>query len=199
DKKLEELRRIPPARLNLLLDDRDRFCEFDFADSPVSAAERRRLVGELPWPIFAMVARVATDVTLNPAAVAERLDALADELGLSREQAATIEREVLGDPVDSLRIEPRNFVLNRTLDDSTNWLASIVAFSPDGQILASGHGASDSGKVNLWSVHTGELLHTFDGDSELVSSLAFSPDGHLLASGGQDTTVRYCQMLWIET
>jgi molecular chaperone DnaK (HSP70) len=96
DKKLDALRRIPPARLNMLLDDQDRFCDFDFADSPVKAAERKEMLGELPWPVFVLAARVAADSNLSATAVADRLDTVSDELGLSRKHAATIEREVLG-------------------------------------------------------------------------------------------------------
>lgn len=101
DKKLDALRRIPYARLDMLLDNHELFCERDdFADCPVSAAERKTLVSGLPWPIFAMTARVATDATLAPMTVAERLRTLADELGLSEDQALGVERGVLGRSVE---------------------------------------------------------------------------------------------------
>jgi len=51
-----------------------------------------------------------------------------------------------------------------------------VAYSPDGQLLASG--ATDK-VVKLWNVNTGELLKTMDGGAYPIN---FSPDGRLLAS-----------------
>lgn len=96
DKKLDVLRRIPSGRLAMLLENRELFRERDFADIPVSAAERKELPGELPWATFVVAIRVATDLTLTSDVVTNRLRALADELGLSEEQAVAIEHEVLG-------------------------------------------------------------------------------------------------------
>ena len=62
-----------------------------------------------------------------------------------------------------------------------------VAFSPDGQTLASG---SDGMTVRLWDVVTGEHKHTLKGHTAGVTSVAFSPDGEMLASGSNDMTVR---------
>ncbi|GAB4284400.1 MAG: hypothetical protein Fur0025_15140 [Oscillatoriaceae cyanobacterium] len=70
----------------------------------------------------------------------------------------------------------------------------VVAFSPDGQTLASG-GVDCS--IQLW--HLGSVEHTSTGASLLrvlsghsfpVYSVAFSPDGSLLASGSGDYTIK---------
>ena len=68
-----------------------------------------------------------------------------------------------------------------------------VAFSPNGQLLASASENEDT--VRLWDVARGELIRTLNGP-ERVNSVVFSPDGQLLASALHDGTVR----LWnVET
>jgi WD40 repeat protein len=62
-----------------------------------------------------------------------------------------------------------------------------VAFSPDGQLLATGDA---SGEIRLWQVLDGRQLVTCKGHSGWVRSVAFSPDGTTLASASSDQTIR---------
>ncbi|OHW95573.1 nwd1 protein [Colletotrichum incanum] len=67
----------------------------------------------------------------------------------------------------------------QTLEDHGNWVYS-VAFSADGQQLASGSGDHT---VKLWDIATGVCIQTLKGHSNWVRSVAFSADGQQLASG----------------
>lgn len=63
-----------------------------------------------------------------------------------------------------------------------------VAFSPDGQILASIE--NDNSDIYLWRVSDGKKVSTFVGHSDYIIDIEFSPTGDLLASASADGTIR---------
>jgi WD40 repeat protein len=78
--------------------------------------------------------------------------------------------------------EPRRRLRGRVPGQSTN-----IAFSPDGQRLATG---GDDNTVKIWDVASGRELLTLRGHTAEVYTVAFSPDGRWIASAGEDSTVK---------
>jgi WD40 repeat protein len=66
-----------------------------------------------------------------------------------------------------------------------------VAFSPDGQMLATG---STDALIRLWQLSDGTLLDTLSGHTDSVWNVTFSPDGETLASASLDHTIRLWQV-----
>lgn len=68
-----------------------------------------------------------------------------------------------------------------------------VAFSPDGEFLATGDGQNE---IHLWQVRDRKKVQTFRGHEDWVKKITFSPDGRLLASASGDRIIK----LWnVET
>jgi WD40 repeat protein len=62
----------------------------------------------------------------------------------------------------------------------------LLAFSPDGKMLATNDGTT----VRLWDAGTGRPQGALQGHSKEVTSLTFSPDGKTVATGSYDATMR---------
>jgi len=76
--------------------------------------------------------------------------------------------------------------LLRTLQGHTDLITSL-AFSPDGQTLASGSGTEEK-IIRLWNVADGRQIQTLDGFT--VSGLSFTSDGQfIIAEGGNAVRV----------
>ena len=71
-------------------------------------------------------------------------------------------------------------------------LISSIAFSPDGQYIASG--GWDDRTVRVWQVTDGTLLWTFQEYNQAVSSVKFSPNGEYLATGCLDGSIKLWRM-----
>ncbi len=65
-----------------------------------------------------------------------------------------------------------------------------VAFSPDGQTLASG---SRDNTIKLWNPQTGELKSPIHNRLGAVNSVTFSPDGKTLVSNGEEGKIEVWQ------
>jgi WD40 repeat protein/predicted Ser/Thr protein kinase len=66
---------------------------------------------------------------------------------------------------------------------------TALAISPDGQILATGAGFTET-TIKLWEVPSFRQLGELAGHERWIVGLQFSPDGQTLASGSADQTVR---------
>jgi hypothetical protein len=87
-------------------------------------------------------------------------------------------------PLPSLK--PETLTVLCTLTGHTASVRS-VAFSPDGQTLAS---SSRDDTIKLWDVATDIVVRTLRGHTASVRSVAFSPDGQTLASGSDDQMIK---------
>jgi WD40 repeat protein len=75
---------------------------------------------------------------------------------------------------------------------------SSVAWSPDGQWLASGSGSYNASRflfptspeLKVWNALTGQEILTLKGHTDYIQSVAFSTDGKRLGTGSSDKKVK---------
>ena len=63
---------------------------------------------------------------------------------------------------------------------------NVIAFSPDGNTLAS----TTAKQIQLWDTHTKQLRGVLEGHTSDVTDIVFSPDGRTIASTSWDCTLR---------
>ncbi|MDX2213047.1 MAG: AAA-like domain-containing protein [Oculatellaceae cyanobacterium bins.114] len=157
-------------------------------------ATRQRVVAEQQTEIARRQTEVATlrekaAVVLNWLPTARVVDGMVmaiQAMGEVIAQRPEVAKQVLTPVQSSLlaavqSVKEKNLLLGHT--------AAIlsVAFSPDGQTIASG---SSDNTVRLWNLQGQPIGQPLHGHTDTVNSVAFSPDGKTVASGSSDNTVR---------
>jgi cytochrome c len=71
--------------------------------------------------------------------------------------------------------------------DEHDGAVNAVAFVPGGTLAVA---TGDDGKVAVWDLATGKLVHRFDGHTAKITGLAISVDGKWAASASWDRTAR---------
>lgn len=134
-----------------------------------------------PAPVAQNKQRTNSSPSLSPVTVIQ-----------SSKQVNNRTNEVLAPIVTAPTLAPttENLTIENTVK-KVSYKVTSVAFSSNGQILASG---SDDKTIKIWHLADKEprILKETGGFSctEAVNSLAFSPDGKILASGSDDKTIR---------
>jgi WD40 repeat protein len=87
----------------------------------------------------------------------------------------------------------------QTPSQDDDYGVTSLDISPDGRVLASASGFSDS-VIRVWDAATGNLLKRLGGLTETVYDLAFTRDGRHLISAVGDQTIRFWDTKsWTET
>lgn len=83
------------------------------------------------------------------------------------------------------KIVIRDWRARRTISEMSTKgvLATAIAFSPDGQLIA---GGNTDGDIGVWRITDGSLVSNLKGHEGRIYDLSFSSDGQFLASAGED-------------
>jgi WD40 repeat protein len=81
----------------------------------------------------------------------------------------------------------------RSMSYTTSVVSSSgsLAFSPDGQVLAT---TTQSAIVKLWDMNNGLELGQLVGHTDMVTHIVFAPNGTTIATSSDDGTVRLWQL-----
>ena len=140
---------------------------------------------------------------------ADRLNALAGQLSLDREQTADVDRRVMGGSKEDVLLEQYRRAVEMVWAEGklneleVEWLCALtgeLGLSREQASYAESEtmGAAKEAILNQQGPSSRpqdesedfRLVHTLPGHSDKVHSVAFSPDGRFLASGASDHTVR---------
>ncbi len=135
------------------------------------------LRGRSPQEFAAMIARKLAALAITPS-VPSRSPAGSAII------PAAVPHVAVPAPPPPTPVLPSHLV--RTLTGTTGGVNG-VAFSPDGQLLAT---ACSNATAQLWDPNTGDCLLTLTGHTGQVRGVAFSPDGRLLATASGDDMAR---------
>ncbi|WP_206061471.1 WD40 repeat domain-containing protein [Nonomuraea basaltis] len=171
-------------------------------DKQIRARKRRALRIRLATAVVVVLLAAATVIT-----VIQRNDAReAHRVAVARQLVAeaTALREV--DPLRAAQLSLASWRIAPDLPATRNSLISTqavalptripghsgevrdVAFSPDGQVMAT---VADKGTVRMWDAAAHEPLGPpLTGHTDMVNGAAFSPDGSMLVTASTDQTLR---------
>jgi len=87
-----------------------------------------------------------------------------------------------GDDFDGIAASSARSTPTRILKGQAEESIQSLAFSPNGQTIASG---GDTQLVKLWNVNTGKVTKTLKGHDKPIDWVGYSPDGKTLASASE--------------
>ena len=172
---------------------------FLLSDSPQQAFLLRQSVQRKIMVIVIILALIATGFGIKYLFSAKKPETIANQELNNNNNNNKIFLSLLKQPTPSYPAQvihpvalPMREIFSLQGHEAGICVEACLAFSPDGQRLASG---SWDHTIKMWNVDSGLLLQTLQGHKDLVLSIAFSPNGLLLASSSADSTIK----LWDAT